>query len=84
MAQKLQSSLALEGGLPGDGLAAYVNDGPTSMSVLARKIVSGGEDADSVESVSEDQFTSRRSHRYRRCPYNRSGCLAEPNAKVAL
>ena len=59
------------------------------MFALARKIVSGEEDADSVESVWEDPFTSRRSHRCRRCPYNRGSLqrlgeelsLPGPNAK---
>ena len=41
VAKKLQSSLAVEGELPEDGL----------MLALARKIVAGEEDADSVESV---------------------------------
>ena len=51
VAKKLQSSLAVEGELPEDGLAAYGNDGDDLMLALARKIVSGEEDADSVESV---------------------------------
>ena len=48
MAKKLQSSLAVEGELPEDGLAAYGDD---LMLALARKIVADEEDADSVESV---------------------------------
>ena len=48
VAKKLQSSLAVEGELPEDGLAAYGDD---LMLALARKIVAGEEDADSVESV---------------------------------
>ena len=51
MAQKLQSSLAVEGELPEDGLAAYGDDGDDLMLALARKIVAGEEDAGSVESV---------------------------------
>ena len=51
VAKKLQSSLAVEGELPEDGLAAYGNDGDDLMLALARKIVAGEEDADSVESV---------------------------------
>ena len=51
LAQKLQSSLAVEGELPEDGLAAYGNDGDDLMPALARKLVSDEEDADSVESV---------------------------------
>ena len=53
VAKKLQSSLAVEGELPEDGLAAYGDDGDDLMLALARQIVSGGEDADSesVEAV---------------------------------
>ena len=51
VAQKLQSSLAVEGELPEDGLAAYGDDGDDLMLALARKLVSGEADADSVESV---------------------------------
>ena len=41
MAQKLQPSLAVEGELPEDGLAAYGDDGADLMLALARKIVAG-------------------------------------------
>ena len=51
VAKKLQSSLAVEGELPDDGLAAYGDDGDDLMLALARKIVAGEEDAGSVESV---------------------------------
>ena len=51
VAKKLQSSLAVEGELPEDGLAAYGDDGDDLLLALARKIVSGEEDADSIESV---------------------------------
>ena len=51
VAKKLQSSLAVEGELPEDGLAAYGDDGDDLMMALARKIVSG--DADEAESVEE-------------------------------
>ena len=53
VAKKLQSSLAVEGELPEDGLAAYGDDGDDLMLALARQIVSGGEEADSesVEAV---------------------------------
>ena len=51
VAKKLQSSLAVEGELPEDGLAAYGDDGDDLMLALARKIVAGEEDGDSVESV---------------------------------
>ena len=47
VAKKLQSSLAVEGELPEDGLAAYGDDGDDLMMALARRIVSGdGEEAD--------------------------------------
>ena len=53
MAKKLQSSLAVEGELPEDGLAAYGDDGDDLMMALARKIVSGEEEdeTETVESV---------------------------------
>ena len=49
MAKKLQSSLAVEGELPEDGLAAYGDD---LMMALARKIVSG-EEEDEAETAAE-------------------------------
>ena len=52
VAKKLQSSLAVEGELPEDGLAAYADDGDDLMMALARRIVSGEEeDAETVEDV---------------------------------
>ena len=55
VAKKLQSSLAVEGELPEDGLAAYGDDGDDGddlMMALARKIVSGDEEEDeTVEAV---------------------------------
>ena len=52
MAKKLQSSLAVEGELPEDGLSAYGDDGDDLMLALARKIVNGdADDAESVEAV---------------------------------
>ena len=51
VAKKLQSSLAVEGELPEDGLAAYGDDGDDIMLALARKIVNGDEDEE--ESVEE-------------------------------
>ena len=54
VAKKLQSSLAVEGELPEDGLAAYGDgdDGDDLMMALARKIVSGDEEEDeTVEEV---------------------------------
>ena len=52
VAKKLQSSLAVEGELPEDGLAAYGDEGDDLMMALARKIVSGeGDEAETVETV---------------------------------
>ena len=58
VAQKLQSSLAVEGELPEDGLAAYGDDGDDIMLALARKIVNG-EKEEEGESV-EDAFAQAR------------------------
>ena len=52
VAKKMQSSLAVEGELPEDGLAAYGDDGDDLMMALARKIVSG-EEEDETETVEE-------------------------------
>ena len=52
VAKKLQSSLAVEGELPEDGLAAFGDEGDDLMMALARKIVGGGEDeTETVEEV---------------------------------
>ena len=51
VAKKLQSSLAVEGELPEDGLATYGDDGDDVMMALARKIVSGDEDDADDESM---------------------------------
>ncbi len=51
VAKKLQSSLAVEGELPEDGLAAYGDDGDDLMLALARKIVAGDAGEESVEDV---------------------------------
>ena len=52
VAKKLQSSLAVEGELPEDGLAAYGDDGDDLMMALARRIVGGeAEEAETVEAV---------------------------------
>ncbi len=58
VAKKLQSSLAVEGELPEDGLAAYGDDGDDLMMALARRVVSGDEDPD-AEAV-EDAFAQAR------------------------
>ena len=52
VAKKMQSSLAVEGELPEDGLAAYGDDGDDMMMALARKIVSG-EEEDENETMEE-------------------------------
>ena len=52
VAKKMQSSLAVEGELPEDGLAAYGDDGDDMMMALARKIVSG-DDEDEAETMEE-------------------------------
>ena len=53
VAKKLQSSLAVEGELPEDGLAAYGDDGDDLMMALARQIVGGDAqgDAETLEEV---------------------------------
>ena len=58
VAKKLQSSLAVEGELPEDGLAAYGDDGDDLMMALARKIVSG-EEENTAEKV-DDVFAAAR------------------------
>ena len=58
VAKKLQSSLAVEGELPEDGLAAYGDDGDDLMMALARKIVSG-EEENTGETV-DDVFAAAR------------------------
>ena len=59
VAKKLQSSLAVEGELPEDGLAAYGDDGDDLMMALARRIVSGDEEEDEAETV-ESVFAQAR------------------------
>ena len=53
VAKKMQSSLAVEGELPEDGLAAYGDDGDDIMMALARKIVSGEEEEEEAETMEE-------------------------------
>ena len=53
VAKKLQSSLAVEGELPEDGLAAYGDEGDDVMMALARKIVNGGEEEDEAETIED-------------------------------
>ncbi len=53
VAKKLQSSLAVEGELPEDGLAAYGDEGDDLMLALARKIVAGEGGEESVEDVGQ-------------------------------
>ena len=51
VAKKMQSSLAVEGELPEDGLAAYGDDGDDMMMALARRIVSGEEEDETMDEV---------------------------------
>ncbi len=51
VAKKLQSSLAVEGELPEDSLAAFGDEGDDLMMALAKKIVNGEEEAETVEEV---------------------------------
>ena len=60
VAKKLQSSLAVEGELPEDGLAAYGDDGDDMMMALARKIVSGGEEEEDEAETMEEVFAKAR------------------------
>ena len=59
VAKKLQSSLAVEGELPEDGLAAYGDDGDDLMMALARRVVSGDEE-DADEETVEEVFAQAR------------------------
>ena len=59
VAKKMQSSLAVEGELPEDGLAAYGDDGDDMMMALARRTVSG-EEEDEAETM-EEVFAQARS-----------------------
>ena len=60
VAKKMQSSLAVEGELPEDGLAAYGDDGDDLMMALARKIVSGDEEEDADAETVEEVFAQAR------------------------
>ena len=68
VARKMQSSLAVEGELPEDGLAAYGDDGDDLMMALARKlvldhdrgIVSGEEDEEDENETMEEVFAQAR------------------------
>ena len=67
VAKKMQSSLAVEGELPEDGLAAYGDDGDDMMMALARRIVSGEEEDDEPR-------------RWRRCSRRRGAPRARPRS----
>ena len=73
VAKKLQSSLAVEGELPEDGLAAYGDDGDDLMLALARKIVAARRTPTRSSRSSPRPSRSRR--RPRRCWSTRSGTL---------
>ena len=64
VAKKMQSSLAVEGELPEDGLAAYGDDGDDLMMALARKIVSGDEEEDAAETMEEVFAQARDAEEY--------------------
>ena len=59
VAKKMQSSLAVEGELPEDGLAAFGDDGDDLMMALARKIVSGDEE-EADDGAVEEAFAEAR------------------------
>ena len=85
VAKKLQSSLAVEGELPEDGLAAYGDDGDDLMLALARKIVNGDEEEESVEeafaqardakALSEELLVDEGWHAVEVEPRRRSRCI---------
>ena len=60
VAKKLQSSLAVEGELPEDGLATYGDDGEDVMMALARKIVSGDDEEEADEDTMEEVLAQAR------------------------
>ena len=66
VAKKLQSSLAVEGDLAEDGLAAFGDEGDDLMLALARTIV-GGEEEDAADTV-EAAFTQAPWHHLQRRP----------------
>ena len=53
VAKKLQSSLAVEGDLPEDGLATYGDDGDDMMMTLAKKIVAADELQEETQSFDQ-------------------------------
>ena len=63
VAKKMQSSLAVEGELPEDGLAAYGDDGDDMMMALARRIVSGEEEEAEAETMEEVFAQARNAER---------------------
>ena len=62
VAKKLQSSLAVEGELPEDGLAAFGDDGDDLMLALARKIVNGDEGDLSADEAGEETVEAAFAH----------------------
>ena len=60
MVRMLQSSLAVEGELPEDGLAAFGDDGDDMMMALARRIVSGDEEEEDEAETVEEVFAQAR------------------------
>ena len=80
VAQKLQSSLAVEGDLPEDGLAAYGDTGDDLMMALARKLVSGETDSEPVEDIfgQAQQVAAEADHLLVDADWERAEPTAEP------
>ena len=80
VAQKLQSSLAVEGDLPEDGLAAYGDTGDDLMMALARKLVSGETDDAEVEDIfrQAQQVVAEADHLLVDADWERAEPAAEP------
>ena len=80
VAQKLQSSLAVEGDLSKDGLAAYGDTGDDLMMALARKLVSGETDSEPVEDIfgQAQQVAAEADHLLVDADWERAEPTAEP------
>ena len=80
VAQRLQSSLAVEGDLPEDGLAAYGDTGDDLMMALARKLVSGETDDAEVEDIfrQAQQVVAEADHLLVDADWERAEPAAEP------
>ena len=58
VSRKLQSSLAVEGELPEEGLAGYADDGDDLMMALAKRLVSMDEGAETLDQVFAQRFAA--------------------------